>query len=96
MATMNLIKTLGRTKKYIFAKLAEKAQKALADEDGNNIKTTYYQKPASGIPVVGLESPASLGGYAAPTNVMAVDSMPAAADRDPTTVYLVVENTNAS
>lgn len=96
MATMNLIKTLGRTKRYIFAKLAEKAQKALADEDGNNIKTTYYQKSAEGLPIIGVESPTSLGGYAAPTKCMVVDSMPAAADRDPTTIYLAVENINAS
>lgn len=96
MATMNLIKTLGKTKRYMFAKLAEKAQKALADEDGNNIKTTYYQKSSDGLPIIGVASPSELGGNAAPTKCMVVDSMPAAADRDPTTIYLVKENINAS
>lgn len=46
--------------------------------------------------IIGVESPVSLGGNAAPTKCMVVDAMPAAADRDPTTIYLVKENTNAS
>lgn len=42
--------------------------------------------------IIPLASPAALGGYAAATNLMVVNAMPASANIDPTTIYLVREN----
>lgn len=75
------------------ATAATSAQSAMADEDGNNIKATYYKIPSDGTPIVGVASPASLGGYAAPTNAMVVNAMPASADIIPTMIYFVKEST---
>lgn len=92
MAQVNLIDQLGGVE--LKSKYSDKAEKAVKDEDGNNIKSTYFKIPQTGTPIVGLASPAAQGGYDAPTNVMIVDSLPST--RDPTTIYLLKENTNAS
>lgn len=100
MAQVTLIDQIGGTE--LKAKLADvattatsatSAQAATADEDGNNIKATYYKIPSDGTPIVGVASPASLGGYAAPTNAMVVNAMPASADIIPTMFYFVKEST---
>lgn len=57
----------------------------------DNTSDAYIaNKPAIIIP---LASAAAQGGYAAPQYLMVVDSMPAAADIDPNTIYLVKEAT---
>jgi len=59
-------------------------------EDDPAAESFVLNKPDIIIP---LASPAAQGGYAAPRNLVVVDTMPASADIDPYTVYLVREST---
>ena len=60
------------------------------DEDDPESEAYIVNRPDIIIP---LASPAAQGGYAAPRNLVVVDTMPAYADIDPYTVYLVREST---